>query len=274
MPHPAEPKAIERSVRLGDAHIHLREWGDGPPVLLLHGNPDNGAMWGDIAKTLAGSFKCFAPDLPGFGRSEIPRGYNRSLVGMAEFIEAFRVAAEIPAPLDLVAHDFGGPFALAWAVENPAAVRRMVAINTLFFSDYRWQFWARIWRTPVLGELSMVLMNRTVFNRELRRGAGRPLSREHVSQTWALMSPRMKKEVLQLYRATDPSAFAGWEERLRSLASGRPTMVIWGDRDPYIPSRYAQRFGATELVHMPEVGHWPPIEAPTETAQLILHFLT
>ena len=149
----------------------------------------------------------------------------------------------------------------------------MVAINTLFFSDYHWHFWASIWRTPVLGEFSMMLMNRVMFGHELRRGSGRSLSREHIDRTWALMSPRTKKEILHLYRAADRSSFAGWEQQLLALAAKKPTMVIWGDRDPYIPSRCAERFGATEVVHIPEVGHWPPVEAPQETSQLIARFL-
>jgi pimeloyl-ACP methyl ester carboxylesterase len=261
------------NIAVGAAPIFFREWGRGPPVLLLHGNPDSSAMWNDVAEVLAVNFHCFAPDLPGFGRSEVPSGYKRSLDGMAEFVESFRTAAEIQTPLDVVAHDFGGPFALAWAVKNPSAVRRIVAINTVFFSDYRWHFWASIWRTPILGELSMALMNRVMFGHELRRGSAGPLERKHIDQTWELVSPRVKKEVLRLYRATDPSSFVGWEDELLSLAAKKPVLVIWGDRDPYIPSRYAERFGATKVVHMSEVGHWPPVEASKTTAQLIAGFL-
>jgi pimeloyl-ACP methyl ester carboxylesterase len=84
----------------------------------------------------------------------------------------------------------------------------------------------------------------------------------------------MKKEVLTLYRATDPSSFLDWEDKLLKVTAKKPTLVIWGDRDPYIPSRYAERFGASQVVHMPDVGHWPPVEAPHETARLISRFLT
>jgi haloalkane dehalogenase len=242
-------------------------------VLLLHGNPDSGVMWDGVADALAPRFRCIAPDLPGFGRSAVPARYDRSLQGMADFMEAFRNAAVVQGPLDLVAHDFGGPFALAWAIRHPDAVRRIVVINTVFFSDYRWHFWAKIWRTPALGELSMALMNRIVFGQELRRGAGRALDQGHVRRTWAFVSSTMKKEVLALYRSTDPSSFRDWENRLLQLTAIKPTLVIWGDRDPYIPSRYAERFGASEVVHLPDVGHWPPVEAPYETAQLIARFL-
>src|SRR5215204_5030240 len=205
MMHPSkDPRStLSRLVEVGGASIQLREWGSGPAVLLLHGNPDSSVMWEDVAGHLASCFHCAAPDLPGFGHSEIPREYSHSLDGLAQFIEQFQVAAGIQPPIDLVAHDFGGPFAFAWAIRNPSAVRRIVAINTAFFSDYRWHFWARVWRTPILGEVSMALMNRLTLARELNRGSGRSLGHEHIARTWALMTGRMKAEVLRLYRATD-----------------------------------------------------------------------
>jgi pimeloyl-ACP methyl ester carboxylesterase len=94
-------------------------------------------MWDDVAGHLALSYHCVAPDLPGFGRSKILGEYTRLLDGLARFVEQFRVTADIQLPVDLVAHDFGGPFAFVWAVRNPSAVRRIIAVNTLFFSDYR-----------------------------------------------------------------------------------------------------------------------------------------
>jgi pimeloyl-ACP methyl ester carboxylesterase len=112
-------------------------------------------------------------------------------------------AADVKQPIDLVAHDFDGPFGFAWAIRHPDAVRRIVAINTLFFSDYHWHFWAQVWRTPVLGELSMAVMTyhwhfwaqvwrtpvlgelsmavmtRLMFGQEIRRGSGTRHRRTH-----------------------------------------------------------------------------------------------
>src|SRR5271169_4438886 len=139
--------AVQRSVRqvrFGAAGINVTEWGEGPPVLLLHGNPDSGMMWDGVASRLGTHFRCIAPDLPSFGHSEVPNGYDRSLEGMAHFVEQFLGAAEIKRPIDVVAHDFGGPFGFAWAIRHSDSVRRIVAINTLFFSDYHWHFWARV----------------------------------------------------------------------------------------------------------------------------------
>jgi pimeloyl-ACP methyl ester carboxylesterase len=262
-----------RKVRVGDANIHVTEWGAGPPILLLHGNPDSGIMWEGVADRLAQRHRCIAPDLPGFGHSEVPASFEPSLEGMARFVDQFLTSADIGRPVDLVAHDFGGPFAFAWAVKRPNAVHRMVAINTLFFSDYRWHFWAHVWRTPILGELSMLVMNRPMFAQELRRGS-KAISDQHIDRTWALMTPRTKKEVLRLYRGVAPANFKSWEDGFLALIRAKPTLVIWGDKDPYIPSRFAERFKAQKVVHLAQAGHWAPVEAPAECAGAILQFFS
>jgi pimeloyl-ACP methyl ester carboxylesterase len=120
----------------------------------------------------------------------------------------------------------------------------------------------------------MALMNRRLFVHELNRGSGRQLDPEHIERTWTLMTPRMRKMVLRLYRAADPRNFAQWERGLLDLTGQKPTLVLWGDVDPYIPSRFAERFGAAEVVHLPQTGHWPPVEAPEKTAGHIMRFLT
>jgi pimeloyl-ACP methyl ester carboxylesterase len=268
----AQKPATTREVRVSGAAIHVTEWGSGSPVLLLHGNPDSGIMWNDVASRLGARFRCIAPDLPGFGHSEVPDGYAPSLDGMAQFVEQFLTAANITRPLDLIAHDFGGPFAFAWAVKHPDAVRRLVAINTVFFSDYHWHFWARVWRTPILGEIAMAVMNKMGFAQELRRGS-RALPQAHIDQTWALMTPRMKKEVLRLYRATDPKNFPAYERDFQALTKIKPTLVIWGDKDPYIAPSFAERFNARKVMHLP-TGHWAPVEAPAECAEEISEFLS
>jgi pimeloyl-ACP methyl ester carboxylesterase len=273
MSHGDSAHVTTRTVRVGDADVHVTEWGAGPPVLLLHGNPDSGIMWEGVAERMAAHYRCIAPDLPGFGHSQVPSHFQRSLDGLSQFVEQFLAAANIARPVDLIAHDFGGPFGFAWAVKHPSSLRRMVAINTLFFSDYRWHFWARIWRTPILGELSMLAMNRPMFAQELRRGS-KGLSDAHIDQVWALVTPSMKQEVLRLYRATDSANFRPWESEFLKLVRAKPTLVIWGDKDPYVSSRFAERFNAQKVVHLAHAGHWAAVEAPDECADAILQFFS
>ena len=254
-----------RTVVVGGAKIHLIDRGTGPAALFLHGNPDSSDLWRDVIAALDGRYRCLAPDLPGFGRSDVPSGFDCSLEHMAGFVAGLLDAAGGDRPVHLVGHDFGGIYGLAWAVRNPDRVRTLAAIDTTFFSDFRWHAWARVWRTPVLGELSMLTMNRRTFERELRRGS-RKLSAERIRETYALVTPKSKRMVLKLYRATDPENFAGWEERLLEVTAHVPSLVLWGDHDPYIHRRFADRFNAGEVVHFPECGHWLPAEAPAEVA--------
>lgn len=240
--------------------VHLTDRGQGPPVLLLHGNPDSRRMWDALIDRLAGRHRCLAPDLPGFGETRAPESYDYSLENVARFTDAFVDAAGVTDPLNLVVHDVGGPFGLAWAVRHPERLRRIAITNTPFQRDYRWHFWARQWRRRGVGELVMRLMNHRVFSLEMRRGS-RDLSRAHIEQSWAAFRPPVRHAVLRLYREWDPEKFEGWDERLVEVAKRIPTRVWWGARDPYIPERFARRFGAEQVELLPDCGHWVPVEA-------------
>jgi pimeloyl-ACP methyl ester carboxylesterase len=259
------------NIKVQNATIFVEDQGQGTPTLFLHGNPDSWILWRGIMGEMKSRFRCLAPDLPGFGHSEVPSGFGCSLPEMAEFIDQLVSAAGVSKPLNLVVHDFGGPYGLAWAVKFPEKVRRIAVFNTNFFSDYRWHSWARIWRTPVLGELSMAAMNWRAFHSMMHKNAP-GLSEEHIKETYATITPGMKKMVLQLYRATNPQNYRGWEDQYLALAKRVPVCVLWGDRDPYISPAYAKRFAAQKIWHFPDYGHWLPAEAPKETAACIAEF--
>ncbi|MBW8823733.1 MAG: alpha/beta fold hydrolase [Xanthomonadales bacterium] len=259
------------TLRIGRSSIHLVDEGTGRPTLFLHGNPDSSDVWGGIISRLSSNYRCIAPDLPGFGRSTAPMDFDYSLAGMATFIDNLVTTLGIEEPLNLVVHDIGGPFGLAWAVKHPGKVGSVVIMNTVFSSDYRWHLFGRLWRTPVIGEIVQALTSRNGFTRELLR-ASRKLTREQIHRTYGLITPSVKKMMLRWYRATDPRNFAGWEDELRRLLARKPSLVLWGDHDPYIAGRFATRFGPSMIEHFPDCGHWLPSEAPEAVAARLLDF--
>lgn len=265
-----DPEALDVGVVHG-VRARVVACGRGAPTLLLHGNPDTHALWDGVVARLAPRLRCYAPDLPGFGRSRVEGTFDCALDTMARFVDQLVDALGIDRPLNLVVHDFGGPFGLAWAVRHPRRVARIAAINTFFFPDYRWHFWARVWRTLLLGELAMALTGWPLFYLEMRRGSRR-LDRGHLRRTWLQVTPAMKRMVLRLYRATDPHVFWGWEDRLLALTKTVPTAVLWGMHDPYLPAAFADRFGAHEVHRIDDCGHWPPAEAPAEVASILERF--
>lgn len=254
------------------ARTRLIERGDGPPLLLLHGNPDTAELWSGVIEQLKSAHRCYAPDLPGFGASALPAGFDMSMESAAAWIDALLDAAGIGGQVDLAVHDVGGPYGLAWAVAHPARVRRLVIFNTVFFGDFRWHFWARVWRTPMLGELTMKLMNERMFIREIQRGSRR-LSTAQIRGMYANFTPAVRAAVLRFYRATDPQKLGDGEARLLQLTARVPTRVLWGAHDPYIPQRFASRFGTEDVQLFADCGHWLPAEAPEAVAAKMAEFL-
>lgn len=255
------------------AAIHFTDTGMGTPTLFLHGIPDSGAVWNEVIGVASAACRCIAPDLPGFGQSGVPAGFEITLTGMADFLDSFVRALGLTEPVNLVVHDIGGPYGLAWAVRNPAMVRRLVIMNTVFQSEYRWHRYARICRTRVLGEVVQRLMSQAGLARALRASAGaRKPTRAHIETTFQAFTGPVRKMVLRLYRGLDPASFTQWDDDSRSLAARVPSLVLWGDRDPYIPARFAERFGAQRVLHFVQCGHWPQLEMPERVAQELVDF--
>src|SRR6266511_3484581 len=248
------PKARITSLIVENIRIQIADQGAGAPTLLLHGLFDSADVWRGVSERLQANYRCLAPDLPGFGHSGEPTDFDFGLPHLAQFIDNLINALGINEPINLVGYDIGATYGLAWAVTHPAKVRRLAILNANFFSDYQWHRWARIFRIPVLGEIAMSAVTESSFVRALVQAA-------------RLVTPAAKRMALRHYRALDSANFRGWEDRLRDLTSKVPTLVCWGDQDPYISPTYAERFGAQELHHFAANSHWLPLEAPDALAE-------
>ena len=132
-------------------------------------------------------------------------------------------------------HDFGGPIGLVWATMHPDALASVTLIDTGILPGYSWHRLARIWRTPVLGELFQATATRRAFRLLLDRNEPRGLPREFVEGMYDHYDRRTRRAVLTLYRATDDPGAAARE--LTALLAPRdiPALVIWGEHDAYLP---------------------------------------
>ena len=149
--------AAERSrLKAGGTETRLVQAGpadSSEALVFVHGNPGSADDWEAlVAAAGATGTRAVAFDLPDFGETLAPPGFEHSTEGYATFVGEALEALGIER-VHLVLHDFGGPIGLAWAMGNPDALAGVVLIDTGILPGYKWHTLARVWRTPVLGEL-------------------------------------------------------------------------------------------------------------------------
>lgn len=247
-------------------------------VVFLHGNPGSVDDWEALVGAIgATGTRALAFDLPDFGETIAAPGFEHTVPGYAAFVDAALAALGVER-VNLVLHDFGGPIGLQWIAEHADRLAALTLIDVGILPGYKWHRLARIWRTPVLGEIFQGTATRPAFRFLINREEPRGLPRPFVETMYDHYDRRTRRAVLKLYRATDepgspdPELLAALRER-----GEPPTLVIWGAGDPYLPSSYAERqrefFPAAEINVLPHSGHWPFADAPEDVERLLLAFL-
>ena len=239
------------------------------PILYVHGVPTSSHIWLPFLERGGG----IAVDLPGFGRSGKPGYLPFTLAYYDEFVERFldHVGLE---RVSLVVQDWGA-VALATAQRLPERIERLVVIDAVpLLPGYRWHRTARIWRTRLIGELAMGattprLMRRTLREAFATRG---PVPEQFAAPLLAAFDQGTQRAILRLYRDADPDRLAAAGARLGAITA--PALVVWGERDPYIPAHFADAYaaalgGEVELLRLPDAGHWCWYDRPDVVERVV-----
>jgi pimeloyl-ACP methyl ester carboxylesterase len=268
---------VDVAERLGQVAGLDIAWLEAPPdspapVLYLHGVPTASWDWMPFLERTGG----VAPDLPGFGRSAKPATFDYSIDGYDRFLERLTDALG-PRQLSLVMHDWGA-VGLAFAQRLPERIERLVLLNCVpFLPGYRWHRIARIWRTPLVGELSMGLSSRFAFKQISRESnvAPGPMPDEFVDAVWRHFDHGTQRAILRLYRSASEESLRDAGRELGKLRC--PALVLWSEADPYIGAAfggaYAEALGRhTTLEVLPGAGHWSWLDRP-EVVERVATFL-
>ena len=228
---------------------HVDE-GDGPPVVFWHGEPTWSYLWRRvIPPVLDAGFRCVAPDLVGFGRSDKP--IDR---GWYSYDRHCALAGTLLEELDLrdatfVVHDWGGPIGLRLAVENPGRVARIVVLDTGIWtgrqrmSDAWWAFRDFVERTEDL-PISFLVDGATqrALTEEEKAAYDAPFP-DAASKAGARAFP-----LLIPHEEDGPGAAEGRAVLEALRADSRPMLFLWADSDPVLTLDVGERFAAA-------VGH-------------------
>jgi len=192
------------------------------------------------------------------------------------FIERFLELVGVQR-VSMVVHDWGAA-GLLFAQRHPERVARLVVINAVpLLEGYRWHRIARIWRTPLLGELAMGTVNRRTLRFASRESNATPGPMPQAWQDSVLehFDHGTQRAILKLYRSASPAALAAAGEALGAIEA--PALVLWGKDDPFLPPSYAhalaERFGgAADVEVVDDARHWPWLDRP-ELVDRVADFL-
>jgi haloalkane dehalogenase len=258
---------------------HLDE-GDGKPVVFFHGEPTWSYLWRKLIPPVReAGFRCIAPDLPGFGRSDKPveldwYSYDRHAASMTALFEQLDLR-----DATVVVHDWGGPIGLRIAIEQPDRVSRMVILDTGLFTGHQrmndaWMaFRSFVERTE---DVPIGLLVRRACKRDpgddVIAGYEAPFPNAP-SKAGARAFPL----ILPLSPEA-PGARAGQRVLDALRADQRPKLVLWADSDPVLPLETGQRFAralGTEIHHViPDASHFLQEDAGPAIGQVVADWLT
>lgn len=233
-------------------------------TVFIHGVPDTARVWDRLAPLVADN-RAVILSLPGFG-CDHPPGFAAT----KEDYLAWLIAAleAVPAPRDVVAHDWGSILMMRMLSVKPGLIRSWVGGGAPFTPDYTWHPAARLWQTPVAGEKAMERLTPELCIAMLARAG---LSDADAQETARSVDVRMKDCILRLYRSGQ-DVFSDWGPDL--ARTDVPGLVLWGETDPYAAPVFAERIGEVTgaAVRVLDCGHWWQVERPDASAAAIGDF--
>jgi haloacetate dehalogenase len=278
-------KAIQVQTSDPEVKINLRYGGNGPPVLLIHGNPLTHVHWHLVAPRLAKDYTVVAVDLRGYGDSGKPRGLedhsNYSFRRMA--LDQVEVMAHLGFDRFFVAgHDRGARAACRMALDHPDKVLKLASFDILpthhilthatyqwALNSYHWFFMAQPYDIPE--KLIEGREDYYILKKLTKMGIGKGgFSEETLKEYARCCTPENIHAVCEDYRA---GVRIDMEMDSADFEAGRkiecPTAVYWGElshTEKFFDPRTAWPQYASNIVRMRSLpcGHYPAEQLPDE----------
>jgi pimeloyl-ACP methyl ester carboxylesterase len=289
-------QAAESSVPVTSVHyveadgvrVFYRAAGDpsAPVVLLLHGFPTSSFMFRELIPRLATDYRVIAPDIPGFGFTEVPaeRKYVYSFDRLAATMNAFTQALKLRR-YAIYVFDYGAPTGLRLAMAHPDRVTAIVSQNGNAYEEGLGDAWGPIrkyWAEPTPENREVIRKNILTFEGtkwQYTHGVRDPGSVPPESYTLdaALLDRPGNKDIqldLFLDYASNVKLYPTFQDYFRK--SKPPLLAIWGKNDPFFIPAGAEAFRKDipkARVEFLDTGHFATETHFVEIATAMKEFL-
>lgn len=267
---------LGRREKVSGGEVAYEVFGEGPPVVLVHGTPSRSYIWRHVATTLSERFRVSVYDLLGFGESERGEGQDVSIAAQARMLAELVGAWGQEEPM-VAGHDIGGAIALRAHLSEGVNFARIALLDAVVLTP---------WGTPALRHVKEHLeayrtMPGYVFEEyvaaRLRQAASRQME---VGTLEVYLSQWRGAEGQAAYirkdAALDERDTAEIEPLLGSIEV--PVSILWGEEDAWLEPSQADRLHGeipdSSLRKVPGAGHFLPEDAPGEVARELLAFFS
>src|ERR1700722_5572614 len=264
------PLTHRKRVDADGVRVFYREAGDpnAPVVLLLHGFPASSFQYRELIPRLADRYRVIAPDLPGFGFTEVPpaRNYVYTFEALAKTIEAFTDALHLT-KYALYIFDYGAPTGLRLAMAHPERVTGIVSQNGNAYEEGLGDAWAplrRYWSDPSPENRNMIRGALTAEGMRREYSVGMPSSDVVAPESYTLDAALLARPGnvdiqldLFLDYANNVKLYPKFQEYFRTAKP--PLLAIWGKNDLYFIPPGAEAFRRdipNAAVRFVETGHF------------------
>jgi pimeloyl-ACP methyl ester carboxylesterase len=264
---------MEESILLDDINVFYQTEGQGEPLVLLHGTSFSHDIWDSTIKEASKLFTVYAPDMPGFGRSDKPAALY-GLPFYTDFVRKFLDALKI-GQCAIAGMSMGGEVAAAFAAKYPDRVSRLVIVDAKGFSPLM----KGLRTLPVLGSPLYLFMfnSRDMLRRHIEgmlydKGI---LNEGLVNREWARLKDPSYRSALSRNAKYLSTADPGFPDMLKAIKAR--TLIIWGKEDALVPLedayKFKDRIPRSEVLVLERCGHVPAIEKNEELNRALLTFL-
>ena len=267
---------LRRRITLSSVEVAYDVLGYGPPLVLVHGTPTRSAIWRNVVLRLADRFSVYAYDLPGFGQSERREGLGVSISNQARVLAELVEALGLESPY-VAGHDIGGATVLRAHLLEDVPFGCIALIDSVALRP-----WITPTTTHVKAHLDVYMTMPTatfeaIVASHLRTATHRPMDGPTIEtylDQWK--GEPGQKLYLQKDAQLDERDTADFEPLLPSIAV--PVRIVWGENDAWLPPAAAERLHelipTSDLILLPDTGHFAMEDSPQEVAATLFDFFT
>ena len=266
---------LDRSFPFEGQTVRHAIFGDGPPLVFVHGTPFSSYVWHRIAPLFAPRRRVHVYDLLGYGQSEMRSGQDISLGIQNRLLGALLDHWGLDEP-DIVAHDFGGATALRAHLLDGRAYRTLTLIDPVALAPWGSPFVRHVRRHEEAFAGLPAYLQPAIVGAYIRGAVARPL-------TDAALAPHVAPWLGDAGQAAFYRQIAQMDQRYTDEVEPLyptirvPTQILWGEEDAWIPIAQGERLAGlipgARLVRVPRAGHLVQEDAPEAVAAALLAFL-